>query len=184
MTVFFTSDLHFDHANIIKYCNRPFSSVEEMRETLIKNYNKVVKPNDTVYNLGDVSMKANYEQLAHFFSRLNGAHIILRGNHDSDKHFIELAKNGIIQSYNEAIGASINGQYIWMSHYAHRVWNLSHRGSWHIYGHSHGSLPPYGLSYDVGVDGNNYAPVSFDQLAVIMKDLKDKHEAAMMGVYS
>jgi calcineurin-like phosphoesterase family protein len=89
----------------------------------------------------------------------------------------------MIRSYNQAIGESINGQYIWCSHYAHRVWNLSHHGSWHIYGHSHGSLPPIGLSWDVGVDNNNYFPVSFDQLSEIMKKQNDKIKALEHGVY-
>jgi calcineurin-like phosphoesterase family protein len=57
---------------------------------------------------------------------------------------------------------------VWMSHYAHRVWPSSHKGSYHIYGHTHGVLPDHRRSHDVGVDANNYAPVSFEELDQLM----------------
>lgn len=145
-----------------------------MNDCLIKNFNSIVKPCDTTYILGDFTMKCSYENLSFLMNRLNGAKHCILGNHDSKKHFMQMLSEGIIKSVDQAIGISINGQYIWMSHYAHRVWNQSHHGAWHIYGHSHGSLPPIGLSWDVGVDNNNYYPVSFEQLSEIIKKQKDK----------
>ena len=183
MTIFFTADLHFNHTNIIKHCNRPFSCVKEMNETLIKNYNSVVKPCDTTYILGDFAMKGDYENLVFLMNRLNGKKEFITGNHDREKYFLQMVNEGIIKSSNQVVGASINGQYIWMSHYAHRIWDRSHRGSWMVYGHSHGTLPPTGLSWDVGVDNNNYFPISFEQLSVIMQNQKDKYNALMWGVY-
>lgn len=154
-----------------------------MNEGLIKNFNSVVKPCDTTYILGDFAMKGTYENLVYLMSRLNGTKHCLLGNHCKEKYYIQMVEGGIISSYNQAIGTSINGKYIWMSHYAHRVWNLSHHGSWHIYGHSHGSLPPIGLSWDVGVDNNNYFPVSFEQLSKIMDNQNNKIKALEHGVY-
>lgn len=79
--IWVTSDNHFDHKNIIKYCNRPFKDVNEMNETMIKNWNNVVKPNDTVYHLGDFAL-TSAKRYEYFLSRLHGHIIIILGNHD------------------------------------------------------------------------------------------------------
>lgn len=80
MTTFYTSDQHFDHENIIKYCDRPFSSVQEMNDAMVYNWNSVVKPTDVTVVLGDVSIsKAGLEHV----KRLNGRKILVPGNHDS-----------------------------------------------------------------------------------------------------
>lgn len=78
--IFFTSDLHFWHANVIKYCNRPYASVEEMNEKLILNWNSVVSPKDTVYVLGDFSLAIRPVET--FTHRLNGIKYLVSGNHD------------------------------------------------------------------------------------------------------
>jgi calcineurin-like phosphoesterase family protein len=187
MTIWFTSDLHINHSNIIKYCKRPYRCVVEMNEALIKNHNALVQPNDTIYNLGDFAMNGNYGYLSSQMSRFNGKKHYILGNHDKPKIFEDMVVNGVLESCNQTLGVSINGQYIWLSHYAHRVWNKSHHNSWHCYAHSHGGLPSYGLSYDVGVDNNGYCPISFDQLSKIMGGLKekleDKSNALEYGVY-
>jgi calcineurin-like phosphoesterase family protein len=79
MTLWLISDTHFSHENIITYCKRPFASAEEMDEVLVQNWNKVVKPSDHVYHLGDVALRK--QQLA-IVSRLNGKKRLLLGNHD------------------------------------------------------------------------------------------------------
>ncbi len=79
MTTFFTSDLHFNHGNIIKFCQRPFASVGEMNEALIARFNETVGPSDTVYILGDLVMGRDLNCAA----RLNGRKILLMGNHDT-----------------------------------------------------------------------------------------------------
>ena len=81
---YFTSDLHFDHANIIKYCARPFSSTEEMNETLIENFNKTVRPKDTCFILGDVLMYDS-DNARKCLARLHGHLYVVRGNHDPFK---------------------------------------------------------------------------------------------------
>ena len=82
---FITSDLHLGHSNIISLCNRPFRDVEEMNDTIINNWNSVVKSGDTVYVLGDFSFKG--KGVHDYLNRLNGDIILIKGNHDkSFKH--------------------------------------------------------------------------------------------------
>lgn len=171
--IYMTSDQHFSHSNIIRFCNRPFKNREEMDEAIIKNHNSIVKPNDIVYHLGDISM-ANYKHIESLMKRLNGKKHIIMGNHDKPKVMRELLVAGLIESFQNVLGIGINGQYIWMSHYPHRSWNRSCHGSWHCFAHVHGRLndSPCGNSYDVGVDNNNYFPISFDQLSEIMAKLQ------------
>jgi calcineurin-like phosphoesterase family protein len=89
MKTFLTSDLHFDHANIIKYCNRPFKNINDMTEQLISNWNSVVSSKDLVYNLGDISLRGpKYKEwYQETLPRLNGRHILILGNHDYLKPF-------------------------------------------------------------------------------------------------
>lgn len=82
MKFFTLSDTHFGHAKIIDYCNRPFSSVEEMDEAMIKNWNETVSNNDTVLHLGDFGL-GNKEYIASIVKRLNGKKILILGNHDN-----------------------------------------------------------------------------------------------------
>lgn len=81
--IFFTSDLHLGHANVICHCNRPFASVEEMDETLIRNWNQRVKTNDTVYVLGDLMFR-NQKPPEEYLDRLKGRKHLITGNHDRD----------------------------------------------------------------------------------------------------
>jgi len=159
--MFFTADQHFGHANIIKYTNRPFDSVEEMDEILIQNWNEVVKPNDTVWFLGDFAFKAD---AGVYLDRLNGNINIVWGNHDKSAK----ANHSRFAAHTNLIDTRIEDIYITMCHYAMRVWYKSHFNAWQLYGHSHGGLPPRGKQHDVGVDNNNFYPISFDDLKVIM----------------
>ena len=79
--VFFTSDTHFGHKNIIKYCNRPFSDIDEMNKVLINNWNKVVSEGDIVFHLGDFAF-GGFPLWESIRSRLNGSIYLIRGNHD------------------------------------------------------------------------------------------------------
>ena len=81
MKLFVTSDTHFNHKNIIKYCDRPFSDIYEMNETLIENWNEVVKDEDIIYHLGDYGFGSK-EELQEIFNRLNGQKYLIMGNHD------------------------------------------------------------------------------------------------------
>lgn len=77
---FFTSDTHYSHRNVIKYCNRPFKDEEKMNEAMIANYNSVVSPGDVVYHLGDFAFEKDRAKLEWIMSRLNGEKHIIWGN--------------------------------------------------------------------------------------------------------
>lgn len=79
--IYFIADTHFNHANIIKYCNRPFNNTDEMNEYIIQKWNSVVNNNDTVYHLGDVGF-GSLQEVKGLVERLKGIKILLRGNHD------------------------------------------------------------------------------------------------------
>ena len=79
--IYFIADTHFNHENIIKYCNRPFKNTEEMNEYIIKKWNSVVKSEDIVYHLGDVGF-GTIDELKKLLAKLNGTKILVMGNHD------------------------------------------------------------------------------------------------------
>ena len=166
----FTSDTHFGHANILlpEYCNRPWDSVEEMDEGLIANWNSRVRRGDAVYHLGDFAFCKSNRALE-IRNRLNGQIFLIEGNHDR-RMSRALRESFVWVRQREEI--KVNDQKIVLSHYAMRVWNRSHRGSWQLYGHSHDSLPPIGLQMDVGVDSHNYAPISFEEVRAVMESRK------------
>lgn len=166
--IWFTGDPHYGHFNIIKYCKRPFATVEEMDSKLIANHNSVVSPDDDVYILGDIA----FSNPAEYIGRLNGRKFLIRGNHD--KHIDECRPR--VVWIRDLTQINILGQKIVLCHYAMRVWANSHHGSWHLYGHSHGTLPddPNALSLDVGVDCHGYFPVSFEQIKGLMAKKKFK----------
>ena len=154
--IWFTADEHYGHSNIIKYCNRPFENIQQMDEEIIKRHNEVVKKEDTVIHGGDFTL-ANKEIAGRYIARLNGKHIFIKGSHDkwlNNAPFIYEKK--------------IDENYIVVCHYAMRTWPRSHYGSWQLYGHSHGQLKPIGLQYDIGVDNNNFYPVSLAQIREII----------------
>ncbi len=161
MSVWFTSDTHFGHANIIELSGRPFGSVGEMDESLVANWNGVVRADDEVWHLGDFAFR-NTVPAAEYLRRLNGRVHLVWGNHDSAQ---TRALSGWASSgpYAE-IG--LEGRRLVLFHYAMRVWNRSHTGSVHLYGHSHGSLAGDSQSCDVGVDHAPWAyrPVSLREI--------------------
>ena len=173
--LFFTSDTHFSHENVIKYAKRPFANVDEMNETLIKNWNNTVTKQDIIYILGDVAFERDEDKLVWMLSRLNGEKHLIEGNHD-DKMTAKVKKQFQTISQLREIRVAApelehKWQYITLCHYAMRVWNKSHYGAFHLFGHSHGTMPddPNSLSLDVGVDCWNYAPVSYAQIKERMK---------------
>lgn len=155
----FTADTHFSHGNIVRYSHRPFANVREMDECLIERWNQVVRPEDTVYHLGDVCL-GSPGRAKEILSKLNGSIHLILGNHDKNPFLkfcgerfesISPMKDVYIQDPE----ASQGRQHIVCCHYAMRTWNKRHWGSWCLYGHSHNELPelPNELSFDAGVDG-------------------------------
>lgn len=100
--IYFIADTHFNHENIIKYCNRPFKNSQEMNEHIIKKWNSVVKKEDTVYHLGDVGFGTT-EMLKDLVGRLNGTKILLRGNHDFKRGLNSWKEVGFSEVYKKKI---------------------------------------------------------------------------------
>jgi len=165
--IWLSADHHFGHANIIRFCNRPFSSVEEMDEKLISNWNALVKQNDLVLYLGDFSL---LERVNQYLGRLNGNIKVVPGSHDY--RWIQRLSPGWATSGKIEIlprMVSISGLLpklpVVLCHYAMRVWDKSHYGALHFYGHSHGKLRKLINSCDVGVDCWDFKPVNFLEAA-------------------
>jgi calcineurin-like phosphoesterase family protein len=164
--IYFTADTHFGHAAIIEHSQRPFASVTEMDTTLVAQWNGVVQPRDTVYHLGDFCYKSVTKPEA-YLKKLNGTIHLIRGNHDNET--IRLCGEQFA-SVSDLLEVVIEGQRIVLCHYAMRVWPKSHNGSWHLYGHSHGTLTPElgSKSLDVGVDCHGYYPLAFSKLQTLI----------------
>lgn len=162
---YFTADTHFNHEKIIQYCARPFKNIDEMNNTLIDNWNSVVKKGDLVYHIGDFGWR-NFKPI---LDKLNGQIILIKGSHDYNQEL----KHKKIVKVERLINMRIDKQPITLCHYCMRKWHLEHYNSWHLFGHSHGKLSPIGKSWDVGVDNNNFFPLSWDQIKKIMNERPD-----------
>lgn len=174
MATFFTSDSHFGHSRIIQYCNRPFRSSEEQDEVILDNFNKTLKPGDTLYHLGDVAWSTvNIKR--DFLDKLptREVHLIL-GNHDNldTQAYLKMGFRSVSE-YKEIRmdivkgGPGINGSStkVILCHYPLRSWNGKGHGAIALYGHCHGTLEP-GLdrSMDVGVDTHDFYPWSWEDI--------------------
>ena len=169
-TTYFTADLHLGHQGIIDHCYRPFTSVEEMDNTIIDNINHVVKPKDALWVLGDFSLRS-FSHVQAYRDRIKCSTVhLVRGNHDG---LTVTQYKTLFTSVSELKEIKVEQQRITLCHYAMRRWNKSHLGSWHLYGHSHGCLNGNGtLSFDVGVDARCYSPLSFEEVAHLMRNME------------
>lgn len=163
--IWFTADTHYGHRNIIDYCNRPFSTTQEMNEAMITNWNSVVRPNDDIYHLGDFA----FGIVENYLNLLNGRIHLIIGSHDKGTWQCR----NMFRDYIPLLETNIDNQSIVLCHYAMRSWHKSHYNSWHLYGHHHGRLKPYGKSFDCGVDTNNFFPYSWEQVKQKMATLED-----------
>ncbi|MGO7353852.1 hypothetical protein ACCS66_03850 [Rhizobium ruizarguesonis] len=168
----FTADTHFGHALMLK--DRPFASVAEMDRTLIDLWNSTVGKADIVYHLGDFAFGlGDAGRVQSIFRQLNGRKLLVLGNHDvrnDGSIHPTLAALDWAAAPTHYMEARDEGERVILAHYAQRVWNASHHGSYHFYGHSHGRLEAYGRSRDVGVDMPDcgFAPRTFKQLTAGM----------------
>lgn len=177
MTVYFTSDTHFRHEAAINHSFRPFASVDEMDEALVQRWNARVKKGDTVWHLGDFTMK-NAGVAEYFANRLNGTIHLIWGNHD--RPAVRTMTRWASSQY--AIEISHMGYKIVLCHYAMKTWNRAHHGSLMLYGHSHANLPGNRQSLDVGVDAWDWHPVTLLEILAQMATLPsfvspDHHQA-------
>lgn len=187
MNIWFTSDTHFGHTNIAgakisRWTSgyRDFNSVHEMNKEIVQGINKYVKEDDILYHLGDWSFGGVHNILQ--FRNLivcKNIHLIL-GNHDQhivDKeikyHDTSFNPIELFTSVQDVLTLNIGKTKLFLSHYSHRVWLGSHKGVIHLYGHSHGSIPDYGKSMDVGIDVafkkfGEYRPFNIGDITTIM----------------
>jgi calcineurin-like phosphoesterase family protein len=167
--VWWTSDTHWGHANIIRYCNRPFGSVSEMDETMIANWNAVVRPEDEIWHLGDFAHGADAKHVRSVFHRLNGIKRLVIGNHDGGETLaLPWADPPAHMAH-----ISIAGVRVYMCHYGLRVWPGMRGKAISLYGHSHGRLPGNARSLDVGADCWGFAPVGIDDIRRRLKTLPE-----------
>lgn len=169
--IWFTSDLHLSHFNVIKYSNRPFSSVQQMNEELIKRWNNKVAQNDTIYVLGDFCWGWNSNQIQETLDKLNGIKYFIYGNHDKLNPHKLANRWAEIVPYKRIV---IEDKRVILSHYPIAEWDCAWHGSVHLYGHTHGKfnlaeftkLMPHQNTncMDVGVDTHNYEPWSWDEI--------------------
>lgn len=167
--IYFTSDLHFGHENVIRHAGRPFPGAGVMDETLIQNWNRRVGPQDESYILGDLTMKgAAYAE--GILRRLNGRKYLVCGNHD---HFVR--QQSFDRSLFEWVGdyceLNYEGRIFVLFHYPILEWNHVFRGAYHLHGHQHNSMDYNQINraaglrrFDVGVDANGFAPVSIREI--------------------
>jgi calcineurin-like phosphoesterase family protein len=154
-----------------------------MNEALLANLNNMVGQDDTLYFLGDFCF-GGHDLTPKWRARINCKNVYwMKGNHDAKQH---LYKDHFTFA-GDTLNVTIQGQPIFMSHYSHRIWEGSHKGYWHLYGHSHASAEafPWGKSMDVGVDNayrlfGEYRPFTFDEV----KRILDKREIAFIDHHS
>lgn len=181
--IWLTSDLHLGHANILKYNDRPYESVDEMDDALVKGINERVGRDDQLWILGDVAMgRAKVGTVGCFLAQVScrEVHLIL-GNHDPRDRRDELLAAGFasVSDYEELFwwkdgveGSKKRPVRVVLSHYPFASWNGSAHGASMLHGHIHSQGPAYNESqvaqglrrYDVGVDANGYAPVLLDDV--------------------
>ena len=183
---FFTSDTHFNHANIIKFCNRPFKDVEQMNDVMIANWNSVISKDDTVFHLGDFCLGGAAEWTK-ILDRLNGKIYLIMGNHD-----LKNIRQGFISRFEHVamqMRIEIGKKRIYLCHYPFLCFEGSYKDDvWQLFGHVHTRRSNSGIDagrlqylyptqYDVGVDNNNFTPVSFGQVKrIIDKQVEQSKE--------
>lgn len=194
MSTWFTSDTHFGHERIIELCARPFKSVSHMNAEIVKRWNLLVAPNDTVYHHGDVALGKIADSLP-IVGQLNGYKILIEGNHD--RPFMDARKpekrqrwlDEYAKYFQEIRGNSwtaVGTNYVNLSHFpydgdSHGADRYSEaripdEGKVLIHGHTHSSGDPvsrsaYGsLQIHVGMDAWDFAPVHEDEIATLIRD--------------
>jgi calcineurin-like phosphoesterase family protein len=172
--IYFSADQHFGHTNIIKYCERPFENTFQMDKQIIENWNNIITKEDTVYVLGDFSLHSKPEFVyENYIQKLKGNIIFVYEKYTHDKWFDKVYKNNVIKIN---IATSIHlvnyeGIKIFCTHCPLYTWPAEYHGSIHLHGHSHGNSANKKNRHDVGVDVNNFKPVS---IVEIMKILESK----------
>lgn len=183
MSTWFTGDLHLGHQNIIKYCGRPFADVDSMNRALIDNWNDTVTDDDTVYVVGDYALGKIADTLP-LAAELRGHKILVAGNHDRcwlgngrraegwTERYLDAGFEQVIQGPTRV---EIGDRTVLVCHFPYRGDSQSHdrfvdhrpvdRGAWLLHGHVHEKWAQHGRMINVGVDANQFRPVSLATIA-------------------
>ena len=156
---YFSSDFHLGHANILKFDKRDFVNIGEHDQFMIKMCLRRLRPGDNFYYLGDFSLTQPYKTESYLATlKTSGANLFfIKGNHDKKENIKLFKEYGTFLGEKKTIKINMNGtEYvIVLDHFAGRVWDRSHHGSYHLYGHSHDGLDKagnyWGRSMDVGI---------------------------------
>lgn len=179
---YFTADSHFCHSNIIKYCKRPFANIAENDEEIIRRWNEKVPEDGIVFHLGDVAF-GDPERVDNILERLNGTIYLVIGNHDWRR--VVNNHKWRFEMMTQQINMKIGKRHIILNHYPMLAFSGAWRGedaTYQLFGHVHTS--PYtdeGLDqqrmkylftsqYDVGVDNNNFTPISWKEVDQIINN--------------
>jgi calcineurin-like phosphoesterase family protein len=176
MSVFVTADNHYGHNKIRDYCHRPFANVTEMDEAMITNWNKVVAPQDEIHVVGDFAFCCTMDYALGIMKRLNGTKHLVVGNHDQLALEMNNIRPGTWKTIKDLSTIYIMNKPVILCHYALRTWHHSYRGTGHLFGHTHGTLLPYGKSFDCGVDCWDYTPMNAKQIIEKLESLPNIHE--------
>lgn len=190
--VFFTSDTHFGHQNIIHFCNRPWATIAEHDQALIENWNATVPEDAVVFHLGDFSYKGGgFPTIQHLKGLLHGQIVLISGNHDPDTRKPQIIQNlqQLFDGVFDQLEITVEDQRILMNHFPLLTWPHAYgeHSTWQIFGHVHLRKGITGsdafiveqccrpTQYEVGVDLNGYHPVSFQNLKERIKyQIKNK----------
>ena len=188
--LWFTSDTHFNHSNILRFTNRPWSTIEEHDEALIQNWNSVVGIDDTVFHLGDFCF-GSPQKIIEIRNRLNGNIVLIKGNHD-DKNM----QRSLYPLFDDVLYQAriqVNGRTVYLNHFPFLCFAHSNPYLYgdnyaiNLFGHVHSGPLSKGddvgrlqylfpTQYDVGVDNNNFFPVSWSQINKQIEESKAKNE--------
>lgn len=179
--IWFVSDIHINHKNIIEYSHRPFKDVEEMNETLINNWNNTVPEDGIVFDLGDFAIGGS-KVWNDALSRLNGKHYLILGNHDMKNYRESYSK--YFELVTQQMYIQVDDVSIYLNHFPYLCFGGAYREQhnvWQLFGHIHSGPNAkegkdlnrlcmlFPTQYDVGVDNNDYKPVSFWQVKQIIE---------------
>lgn len=193
--MFFTSDLHVGHRNVLTFCNRPFADIKEMSQALITNWNSVVGENDIVFDLGDMFWWDSRHDIKRFVEKLNGKIYKIPGNHDPDcRKLFELCDPDKVKVCDDMVECWITGVpgvrgtfELFLTHTPQATWPHRANGAINLFGHIHSGprsdnkvdIPGKDLflhkdqQYDVGVDNNDYKPI---ELCEVLKKVSWKEK--------
>ena len=180
--IYYTSDLHLGHANVIRHCNRPFAEVTEMDKEFIENWNRIVHRNDTIYIVGDLIFRAKCLP-EEYLSVLKGRKHLVIGNHDKSwMKKVDLDK--WFETVSPMLFITDNGIPVTLCHYPMMTWPGISRGGYMVYGHIHNNtnadywqlIAARDHMLNAGVDINAFSPVSLETMINNNALFKKDHE--------